>query len=74
MAVADEIATMTERIVRRFDPLAVILFGSRARGDVGPHSDADLLVVMLEPDERLEMMQQIKEAIGGVGSRQQKWR
>ena len=42
------------RIVEGFDPLRVILFGSRARGDAGPHSDVDLLVVMPDgiEDER----------------------
>jgi len=43
---ADEIiAEMTRRIVEQFDPLQVILFGSRARGDHRPDSDVDLLVV-----------------------------
>jgi predicted nucleotidyltransferase len=37
---------MTLRIVRQFDPDKVILFGSYARGDVGPDSDVDLLIVM----------------------------
>ncbi len=34
--------------------MRVILFGSRARGDAGPHSDVDLLVVMPDgiEDER----------------------
>jgi uncharacterized protein len=36
---------MTRRIVARFDPLQVILFGSRARGDAHEDSDVDLLVV-----------------------------
>jgi predicted nucleotidyltransferase len=36
---------ITERIVRGFAPERVILFGSHARGDAGPHSDVDLLVV-----------------------------
>ncbi len=42
------------RIVEGFDPLRVILFGSHARGDAGPHSDVDLLVVMPDgiEDER----------------------
>ncbi len=39
------IPIMTERIVREFDPLQIILFGSQARGDVDRHSDIDLLIV-----------------------------
>ena len=37
---------MVKRIVKNFDPEQVILFGSHARGDAGPDSDVDLLVVM----------------------------
>jgi predicted nucleotidyltransferase len=40
------IARMVERIVKRFDPEQIILFGSHARVDAGPDSDVDLLVVM----------------------------
>jgi predicted nucleotidyltransferase len=36
---------MTRRIVERFDPLQVILFGSHARGEAHADSDVDLLVV-----------------------------
>ncbi len=41
-----EIQKMVRRIVRRFHPERVILFGSHARGEAGPDSDVDLLVVM----------------------------
>jgi predicted nucleotidyltransferase len=34
------------QIVRRLDPVRVILFGSHARGEAGPDSDLDLLVVL----------------------------
>ena len=37
---------MVKRIVERFHPQQVILFGSHARGDAGSDSDVDLLVVM----------------------------
>ena len=40
------IAEMVRRIVERFDPEKIILFGSHARGDATPDSDVDLLVVM----------------------------
>src|SRR5438067_13597518 len=41
-----EIDRMVKRIVKRFAPEKIILFGSQARGDAGPDSDIDLLVVM----------------------------
>ena len=37
---------MVRRIVKRFHPDRVILFGSHARGTAGPDSDVDLLVIM----------------------------
>lgn len=37
---------MVRRIVERFNPLKIILFGSYARGNAGPDSDVDLLIVM----------------------------
>ena len=40
------IRRMVDRIVERFHPEKVILFGSHARGEAGPDSDVDLLVVM----------------------------
>ena len=40
------IDAMVERIVTRFSPEKIILFGSHARGGAGPDSDVDLLVVM----------------------------
>jgi predicted nucleotidyltransferase len=50
---------MVNRIVKRFHPEKVILFGSQARGEAGPDSDVDLLVVMpVEgsiPEKRLEI-------------------
>src|SRR5947208_3858441 len=41
-----EIRQMVRRIVSQFRPERIILFGSHARGDSGPDSDVDLLVVM----------------------------
>lgn len=47
------IHTMVGRIVARFRPRRVLLFGSHARGTATAASDVDLLVVMdLAPDKR----------------------
>lgn len=43
------VRTLLERIVERWHPRQIWLFGSRARGDSQPSSDWDLLVVV--PDE-----------------------
>jgi len=47
-AVAAEasIQEMVRRIVSRFNPDRIILFGSRARGSHAPDSDVDLAVIM----------------------------
>jgi predicted nucleotidyltransferase len=37
---------MVRRLVERFAPERIILFGSWARGEAGPDSDVDLLLVM----------------------------
>jgi len=41
-----QIKKITERIVSKFRPEKIILFGSFAQGNAGPDSDIDLLVVM----------------------------
>jgi predicted nucleotidyltransferase len=37
---------MARRLARKFQPERIILFGSHARGDAGPDSDIDLLVII----------------------------
>ena len=46
MSVQEMIEDMTRRIVSRFAPERVILFGSHGRDDAGADSDVDLLVVI----------------------------
>ncbi len=48
-----------DRIVRRFDPLQIILFGSWARGDARPDSDLDLLVVLSKVENKRQATIQI---------------
>ena len=42
---AEVLRQMVDIIVREADPEAIILFGSRARGDAGANSDVDLLII-----------------------------
>ena len=60
------ISIMTERIVREFDPLQIILFGSQARGDADPHSDIDLLVVFAELTDKRKTAIDIGRALSDV--------
>ena len=48
-----------DRIVRRFNPLRIILFGSWARGDARPDSDIDLLVVLSKVENKRQTTIQI---------------
>jgi len=63
--VQTQIRRMVKRIVAKFHPERVILFGSHARGDAGPDSDVDLLVVMpvegSKREKRLEIQAALKE-------------
>ena len=44
------LAEMIRRVVEVAHPQRLILFGSAARGEMGPHSDVDLLVVVDQPE------------------------
>jgi len=61
------IRQMTNRIVERFKPQKVILFGSYARGDVTPDSDLDFLVVMPFTGSRLKLCVELRKVLFGFG-------
>ncbi len=46
MTIAELIPIMVDRIVERFHPSRIILFGSQARGGTNESSDVDLMVVL----------------------------
>jgi len=54
---------MVRRIVKRFDPDRVILFGSHARGTAGPDSDVDLLIVMSVAGSKREKQLEVRRAL-----------
>src|SRR5574337_93288 len=60
------IQTMVDRIVQRFHPLRVILFGSHARGSAVPESDVDLLVVLREVADKRRTTVEIRRALGDL--------
>jgi predicted nucleotidyltransferase len=55
-----------DRIATRFHPEKIILFGSRARGQAGPDSDADLLVVMPVDGSKRQQAVQMDLALEGI--------
>lgn len=57
--------SVVDEVVREVDPIEVILFGSVARGNDGPDSDIDVLVVFdhIDPAEKRPMMARIRSAI-----------
>ena len=52
-----------DAIVSRYHPAQVILFGSQGRGDAGPDSDVDLLVVFDHLDDRRERRIELKRLL-----------
>lgn len=63
MITPDTIQKMVDRIVERFQPEKVVLFGSCARGQITRDSDVDLLVVMPFKGTRRETVWAIDDAI-----------
>lgn len=62
----DIVRTMVERIVERFRPLRIVLFGSRARGEAGRWSDVDLLVVLPNGTDKRQAAVEILRALGDL--------
>ncbi len=62
----DLIPEMTRRIVEGFHPLRIVLFGSYARGDAGPGSDIDLLIVMPDGDDRRRTVAEVYRVLADL--------
>jgi len=58
---------MIRTVVASVHPLRIILFGSAARGNLGPDSDLDLLVVMPQGTHRRKTAQRLYRQMGGLG-------
>ena len=58
---------LVRRIVEVAQPDRIILFGSAARGEMGPDSDLDVLVVKSGVEHRRRLAQDIYMNLSGVG-------
>ena len=61
-----ELERIVQRIVEVAHPEKIILFGSAARGTLGPNSDVDLLVIKAGAN-RLDLTGEIYRHLHGVG-------
>ena len=66
-AVHEKVNEMVRRIVQRFTPDKIILFGSYASGTAGPDSDVDLLVVMRVDGSKRQRAVELHGLLAGMG-------
>ncbi|MEW6048657.1 MAG: nucleotidyltransferase domain-containing protein [Bacillota bacterium] len=63
------LAEVVHRLVQAYEPIRIYLFGSRARGDAGPDSDYDLLVLVSDDAPRERRRSQLAyERLWGTGT------
>lgn len=62
---SEAVPLVVEEIASSLDPLEIILFGSVARGEDGPDSDIDLLVVFdaIQPSDKRALMRSTRAAV-----------
>jgi uncharacterized protein len=67
--VAQEVIEVAARTLAAVaaDPVKIVLFGSRARGDASPDSDFDFLVVERDPQDRHAEMVRLGRALRPLG-------
>jgi len=64
---ATELNDLVRRILRVVRPLKVVLFGSAARGEMGPDSDLDVLVIVPNGADTRMITRRIYRALIGFG-------
>ncbi len=66
IATPELLEEITDRLVSRFQPVRVILFGSQARGDTHAHSDVDILLVLPSCADKHQAMADALNALNGL--------
>ena len=61
------IDNLLDRIVEAVHPIRIILFGSAARGEMGPNSDIDVMVVMPDGTHRSNTARYLYKQLFGFG-------
>ena len=59
------LSDLVNRIVEAVHPLRIMVFGSAARGEMGPHSDIDVRVVMPDGTHRRHTAQDLYQRLSG---------
>ena len=59
-----EIRYITRQLIKKYSPERIILFGSAVRGDFGPDSDLDFLIIKKKtPRRRIDRMHELRGLI-----------
>ncbi len=63
--IGEWLSTAINELVSKVDPVAIYVFGSVARGEEGPHSDLDLLVIFdkIRDDQVIDLMIEARRSI-----------
>jgi uncharacterized protein len=62
------LAEIVQRVVEAAQPEKIVLFGSAARGEMGPNSDIDLLVIKSGKFNRDRVTQEIYRRLSGAAA------
>ena len=66
-ATQEQLIQLVNRIVDAVHPLRIILFGSATRGEMGPDSDVDVMVVMPNGTHRRDTAMYLHQCMLGMG-------
>jgi len=67
LSLEDTLNEIVKRILLVVHPKKIILFGSAVRGEMGPNSDLDLLVIVPSSEHQRKTSQKIYRNLIGVG-------